>query len=192
MATRGVKHIMVHVLLTGTPGTGKTVIASALSKETGLKIIHINEEVGEDYLYIEDGSKVVDLKKLSKKIKGKLEGDCIIEGHLAQLLDIEGVVIVLRTHPGELGGRLLKKGFSGDKLEENLEAEALDIILIESLESHDEVYEIDTTGQKPTAVAKSIMRILKGEGSDFKPGRIDWLEEYLDSREAGGEHGHCD
>lgn len=172
---------MVTILLTGTPGTGKSTVAKVFSSMTGFKLISINEEV-EEYLHIEEGSKVVDLNKLSKKIKRLLEEDCIIEGHLAHLLGIDGVVVVLRTHPKELKRRLKEKGFSKKKLEENLEAEALDVCLIESVERYEGVYEIDTTGKEAEYVAGCITRILEGEGEEFSPGKITWLEEYIDSR----------
>jgi adenylate kinase len=174
---------MANLLLTGTPGTGKTHVADILADLTGFTLIGVNEAVGEDYLYIEEESKVVDLKLLSKKIKGIIDSNAIIEGHLAHLLEIKGIVIVLRTKPSELRSRLEKKGFSGGKLEENLEAEALDVILIESLELHDEVYEIDTTGKEAEDVAKAIHSILNGEAKNFKPGKISWLDEYVESKE---------
>ncbi|MFQ5800524.1 MAG: adenylate kinase family protein [Candidatus Hydrothermarchaeales archaeon] len=170
------------ILLTGTPGTGKSTVAKVLSSSTGFKLISINDVVEEDYLYLEEDSRVVDLNKLPKKVRRMIRGDCIIEGHLAHLLGIGGMVIVLRTHPKELKKRLEKKGFSKKKLEENLEAEALDVCLIESVERYETVYEIDTTGKEAEYVAGCITRILSGDGEEFSPGKISWLEEYLDSR----------
>lgn len=176
---------MANLLLTGTPGTGKTHVAGVLADLTGFTLIGVNEAVGEDYHHIESGSKVVELELLSGKMKGALDGNTIIEGHLAHLLEISGIVIVLRTKPSELRKRLEKKGFSGEKIEENLEAEALDVILIESLELYDAVYEIDTTGMVAEDVAKSSHSILDGDTKNFKPGKISWLEEYLESKESG-------
>ncbi len=174
---------MVNLLLTGTPGTGKTQVADVLAELTGFALIGVNDVVGDDYLYIEGESKVVDLELLSKKINGTLHGDSIIEGHLAHyLLEIKGIVIVLRTKPSELRKRLEKRGFSRGKVEENLEAEALDVILIESMELHDEVYEIDTTGKEAEDVAASIHEVLNGRNKNFKPGKISWLEEYVESK----------
>jgi adenylate kinase len=178
---------MAKLLLTGTPGTGKTEVADILADLTGFTLIRVNEAVGEDYLDIEEGSKVVDLKRLSKKIEAIIDGNVIIEGHLAHLLEIKGSVIVLRTNPSELRMRLEKKGFSKDKVEENLEAEALDVILIESLELHHDVFEIETTGKKAQDISAVIQGILNGKNKNFRPGKISWLEEYVESKEGGKE-----
>jgi adenylate kinase len=171
------------VLLTGTPGTGKSTTARRFSTMSGFRVISINDVVGEEYLYIEKGSKVVDLNELSKKIKKMIRGAYVIEGHLAHLLDIDGMVIVLRTHPKELKKRLEKKGFHGRKLMENLEAEALDVCLVESLERHEKVFEIDTTDKGAGDVAGCILRIVQGDTKDFKPGEVSWLEGYFNSLE---------
>lgn len=170
---------MPTVLLTGTPGTGKTTVAQLFSKKSGFKIIGINEVVGQDYLYIDGDSKVVDLNGLSEKISELLGGSCIVEGHLAHLLEIDGTVIVLRTNPAELEKRLQKRGYLDKKLEENLEAEALDICLMESLERYKDVSEIDTTTATQEEVAESISLIIEGSAEKFKHGKIDWLEDYV-------------
>jgi adenylate kinase len=170
---------MVTILLTGTPGTGKTTVAKILSTSAGYKVLSINDLVGDDFLYLEDGVKVVEPDALTKKIKSKIVGDCVIEGHLSHLLDVQGTVIVLRTHPKELEKRLIKKGYSTGKIRENIEAEALDICLIESVEDKNEVYEIDTTSKNPDAVTKIILGILEGDNENYKPGKTSWLEEYL-------------
>jgi adenylate kinase len=175
---------MVNILLTGTPGTGKSVVAKIFSKLSGFNFVSINDVVGEDYLYMDGGSKVVDPKVLTKKIKGMINGDTVIEGHLAHLLNIRGIVVVLRTNPRELKERLEAKGFSNEKLDENLEAEALDICLLESIENHKRVNELDTTGKRADDVAKVILKIVKGEDLNSKPGKVNWLEDYIESRES--------
>jgi adenylate kinase len=173
---------MVLILLTGTPGTGKTAVSKIFSSLSGFKIISINDVVGEDYLRIEKGSKVVDPEVISKKIEGLVEQDCIVEGHLSHLLNLDGKVVVLRTHPTELKKRLKKKGFTGTKLEENLEAEAIDVCLIESLERHREVYEIDTTHKKPDEIANHLLEIVQGDAKKFEPGKISWLEDFVEGK----------
>jgi broad-specificity NMP kinase len=63
---------------------------------------------------------------------------------------------------------------------ENAEAEALDVILVESVETGREVYEIDTTGISPEETADAVFEILAGEKKKYAIGNIDWSEEALD------------
>jgi len=167
------------IIITGTPGTGKTTAANFLSEKLSCSCVHINDIASEVCVGMEEGSKVIDIKKLSKKIKKIIQGDAIIEGHLSHLLGIGDIAIVLRTNPKILKQRLTVQGFRGEKLSENLEAEALDACLIESLDRHARVYEIDTSEKTPDAVVEDILRILNGETDEYKPGKIDWSEEYF-------------
>lgn len=167
------------IIITGTPGTGKTTAANFLSEKLSCDCIHVNDIAGEACIGMESGSKLVDIKKLSKKIKKIIQGDAIIEGHLSHLLGIGDVVIVLRTNPEILKQRLAAQGFKGEKLRENLEAEALDVCLIESLERHSSVHEIDTSRKTPGGVAEDMLKILEGKTDEYEPGKIDWSEEYF-------------
>jgi len=172
---------MVFYLLTGTPGTGKTSIGRELSNK-GYSIIYLNDCVGDDYLRLEEGCKVVDPLVLGEKIKNSLKPGCVVEGHLAHLLGIAGVVIVLRTAPDVLRFRLTEKGFSNPKSEENVEAEALDVVLIEALELHKQVFEIDTTEQSAAESASNVIKIMEGETTGFTPGTVSWLNDYFDEK----------
>lgn len=167
------------IIITGTPGTGKTTTANFLSSKINCKCIRISDVADEACTGVEGNSKVIDVKKLSKKIRKIIQGDAIIEGHLSHLLGIGDIVIVLRTNPEILKQRLVKHGFKGEKLRENLEAEALDVCLIESLERHKSVYEIDTSHKTPSIVVEDILKILEGKTDEYKPGKIDWSEEYF-------------
>ncbi len=176
------RHYKMILLLTGTPGTGKSTVAKKLAAELGYELISINKWLSEqgkeaviDYDSINE-TKIVDLEIIEDKFKD-LEGNVIIEGHLSHFLDAGDIVIVLRAHPNALRERLAS--FPEAKMEENLEAEALDVCLIESLERYEEnrVFEVDTTDKHPEAVSNEILRIIQGKGGENKPGKIDWSEE---------------
>ncbi len=173
------------VAITGTPGTGKTTVAKIL-RERGYTVLSVNELaekldciVGED-----EGCKIVDVERLREKINSVLpNGIVFLEGHLSHLLNPKKV-IVLRCNPLELKRRLESKGWSEEKVLENVEAELIDSILVEALELCDEVYEIDTTSLSPEEVANAIEGIVSGENVEkFRPGKIDWIaivEDYID------------
>ncbi len=165
------------VALTGTPGVGKTSVAKILSKK-GYKVLSFNEIAKNlgciiDY---EDDCYVVDIEKLKRKFNP--EGFLIVDGHLSH--HIADVAIVLRCNPLILKERLLSRGWNINKVMENVEAELIDTILIECLETCKEVYEIDTSDKSVEEVAKIVTSILKGNAKDYVPGKIDWISKLGD------------
>ena len=161
--------------LTGTPGTGKTTVADLLRRR-GYTVLSVNElaenlgcVIGE-----EEGCKIVDVEDLSKKIRDVLpEGLVIIEGHLSHLLNPDRI-IVLRCNPLELKRRLERKGWPEEKILENVEAELVDVILVEAIDMGKEVHEIDTTGKDPEEVADMVEDVIKRRRR-FEPGNVDWI-----------------
>jgi adenylate kinase len=83
------------------------------------------------------------------------------------------------NHGGTDAQRRRARKYSGTKLRDNLEAEALSIIIWEAVQEHgiDRVYEIDTTRTKVTTAVKLFLKALTGKAS-LRPGKIDWLEEF--------------
>jgi adenylate kinase len=166
--------------ITGTPGTGKTQVCAMLSSKYCYKIIDLNALIREKKFYIEGDLKrnslIVDISKL-KKYFSQLKGEYIVEGHLAHYLDLD-LVIVLRTKPSTLKKRLEERKWSEEKINENVEAEALDVILIETLQHqhHKNIHEIDTTDKSPEEVANCIVEIIMGKKA-YPPGKIDYSYE---------------
>ena len=164
--------------LSGTPGTGKTIVSNIIERK-GYKILRLNDIVQRFTIGYDDerDSMIIDEKKLDKYVNS-LSGDIIIEGHLSHLLTVNGVII-LRCHPIELKQRLKTRNWSEKKIQENVEAEAIDIILEKALELHKSIWEIDTTGKKAIETAEELERILT-----IRPpvnyGNIDWSEWVMD------------
>jgi adenylate kinase len=108
------------------------------------------------------------------------EQDCdqtiILEGHFSH--HFADWAIVLRLAPSDLRSRLEARGYSATKIQENLEAEALDIILFEAVERCKRVDEIDTTGKPPQQVAEMVAGIIEGRLC-LPPGQVDWLVEFF-------------
>jgi len=166
----------VRVAVTGTPGTGKTTVTACL--ETDLEVIHVNEAIEPEGLYTDvdegrEGSKIVDLEALESWLADREE--CVIESHLAHHVEADRVA-VLRCHPGELEERLLERGESEAKASENAESEAVDVILTQAVDRHgtESVYEIDTTGRTPAAVAGDLEAVIHGE-REPSAGEVEYL-----------------
>lgn len=175
----GERHHPPHrVALTGTPGTGKTGVAKLLK---GWKVVDLNALITRDRLWrsrdARRGAKVVDVEQLREAVATE-RGPVIFEGHLAHELPVD-LAIVMRCAPSELARRLRARGWPAAKIRENMEAEAVDVILIEALARCPEVCEIDTTGLMIPQVAAAIQEVLAGEREKYRPGRIDWSDEVL-------------
>jgi adenylate kinase len=167
----------MHIALTGTPGIGKTTVASLLPYD----VIDINTLVREGLslsVDLERGCLEANMNGLEERLKElDNEGITILDGHFSH--HFAARAIVLRLHPKDLKKRLETRGYNEKKINENLEAEAIDIILAEAVEICKRVDEIDTTGKAPEEIAGLILGVIKGEIS-FPPGQVNWLEDFLE------------
>lgn len=126
----------MRIALTGTPGVGKTSAAETVCRLLGLHHIEVSEVacemgavVGED-----KDSFLVDVDMLKEKI-GDMD-DIVIDSHFAEVFDTD-FVFVLRCEPGVLCARLKERGYSEEKVKENVTAEILDYCLVSAAEHHD-------------------------------------------------------
>ena len=174
------------ILITGTPGVGKTTISQILASKLDASYIGITELVKKEKLItsIDDVRKtlVADTEKVSKRLQEILEdseGTIIIEGHyVVNVVRKEDVdtVFVLRRDPAELKDVLEKRGFEGKKLWENLTAEILDVCLVDALSAcdADKVCEIDVSKKTVETVVEEIISVLEKK-KKCQSGGIDWL-----------------
>ncbi len=177
------------VSLTGTPGTGKTSVAGHLAG-IGWHTIELTElalregaVVGRDEARQTDE---VDVDLLRDAVTREVRslptvGDILLVSHLSHLMTCE-TVIVLRTSPRILRQRLEARGWTESKVMENLEAEAVGVILVEAMELEPAVpvLEADTTSEGPDITANRIANALGGEEADLEAGRVDWSEEVME------------
>jgi len=174
------------IAVSGTPGTGKSVFARALARKLGARLVDLNGLIKRKKLFKldVDGTRIADLRGMRSEfaqIIRNSSGPIVVEGLLAHLLQTKYLthVVALRTRPKVLEKRLRARKYSENKLRNNLEAEALSIILWEAVQEHGaaKVYEIDMTRIKVTAAVKLFQKAL-AEKASLRPGKIDWLEEF--------------
>ena len=168
------------IAITGTPGTGKSSVCKEL-KRLGFAVIdaaRLATEKGLTTRPRRTGAPAeVDLDGLRKVPLPK--GDLVfISSHFSHLLKVDGA-IVLRCSPGILKARLEKRKWRHEKVMENVEAEAIDLITVEAVQSCKKVFEVDTTSMDAEETARQIIEIVKGSVKGHEPGRIDWSEEIL-------------
>ena len=108
------------IALTGTPGTGKSSIATLLQKQ-GYTTVRLHQLAKEynctDGIDTKRNSQLIDVDKLNNTVKNNFALDALIffEGHLGHLLKAIDKVIILRCHPKKLKKRLMKKKFQPTK-----------------------------------------------------------------------------
>ena len=166
--------------ITGTPGTGKTTVASNLSLDIPVtSLAEILDDEGFISGYDPDrDTEIIDLDALVTWLKSQ-PSSCVIESHVSHLLPVDAV-IVLRCHPEELVSRLEHRYGNGQeqRIAENIESERHDIILIEALKQHDNqhVYEIDTTPLSIAEVTNEVNAIIEGNRTP-QSGIVSFLED---------------
>ena len=173
------------MVITGNPGVGKHTSAKIIAEKIDAKIIDINDVAIDNHAR---GKKTdlgfdVDVKKLVRLLEKllKTKRDLVIVGHLAPYVLKPGdisLVAVLRRSPYELEKTLKKRGYSVDKVKENVASEILGTSLYDSLKTFGKrkVAEFDTTGKSPEETADEILSALqKNTKSKPKLLGIDWL-----------------
>lgn len=179
----------LRLVITGNPGVGKHTSAKIIAEKIDAEIIDINN-VAIDNNAIGKNTDLgfeVDVKRLVRLLEKllKIKGNLVIVGHLAPyVLKPSGIslVAVLRRSPYELEKTLKKRGYSIDKVRENVASEILGTSLYDSLKtfSKRKVAEFDTTGKTPDETADEILAALQKNTKSRSRSRskllgIDWL-----------------
>ncbi|MBD3193798.1 MAG: AAA family ATPase [Candidatus Lokiarchaeota archaeon] len=187
------------LLITGTPGTGKTTVSKKIINNVYGRLISLNEIILNKNLY-ESYDKdretyVINHEKLYQYLIKKINEIeklnfkfLIIEGHFADIVpnNFIDIVVVLRTHPDELYKRLKSRNYSESKIKENIQAEILgnsaNFIFEKKLKKP--IYEIDTTDLEIEELYKIVINIMNEKETIEKHqfGKIDWIKK-LDNQD---------
>jgi adenylate kinase len=176
------------ILITGTPGVGKSRLARALSKKAGYKIIEPNQLVKREKLYSRLDRRsmtyVVKETRLRKRLEelSRSPAKIVLPTHLVGRAIPKASIklaLVLRLDPMVLFRRLRARGWIRQKALENTEAEILDVCLLQSrsLLGPKRIYEIDTTGKSASSVYREALRALRTPRNG-RSGEVNWLAQY--------------
>ncbi|KAK7190049.1 hypothetical protein DPSP01_006346 [Paraphaeosphaeria sporulosa] len=146
-----------NIVITGTPGVGKTTHAEQLARNLGFTHVSVNQIVKDEGFHEgrdeELGSWVVDEDKLLDHLEAtgiSEKGGNILDWHACELFPERWIdlVIVLRCDSTVLYDRLTARGYKGKKLEENMDSEIMQVLLDEARESYKEeiVVELQSSG----------------------------------------------
>ncbi len=178
--------LKISIVITGTPGVGKTTISKIIAKKVeGIHIdcgkVAINNGMIQEYNK-KNMTHTIDERSLSKRLKEIIiqHDSIILEGHFIPKISefSPELVFVLRCHPRKLINRLEKKKYSKRKIAENVASELLDFCLKDAilLFGKNKIFEIDNSMNRPNQTASMILKIL---ASNILPKskHIDWISK---------------
>ena len=172
------------IVITGTPGTGKTAVSKSLAKQIGANYLALTQFVIENQLGTSIDrrrkTKVVNLKRTRaclRKIFSCGKFITVVDTHVPDAVPREHVrkVIVLRCHPKVLEGRLRRKGWKDSKVRENLLAEILDscYVTAEGYHGARKTVQLDTSRKTlSNSVSQARRAIMKGGIAQVQ---VDWI-----------------
>ncbi|KAF3925743.1 hypothetical protein ABW20_dc0100229 [Dactylellina cionopaga] len=155
-----------NIIVTGTPGTGKSTHCELLAESTGLKHLSVNQVAKDNNCYDsfdeELKSWTVDEDKLLDAIEDDVKkGGYIIDWHVCDIFPKSWIdlVVVLRTDNTVLFDRLKARSYSDKKIEENIDAEIMQVILDEARDAYDEEIVIELSSNENDDIESNVERI---------------------------------
>lgn len=146
------------IAISGTPGTGKHTISSALSDALKYNVVDVNKFIGDKKSTVE-----ISPQELNALLHDNLKENSIIVSHMAHFIKSHKIdlFVVLRCRPDILIKRLYKRGYTKQKIYDNALFEAIDGEYIEACELQKNVLQIDNTKSKKLTIEK-IKRAIYG------------------------------
>ncbi|KJH46900.1 tRNA pseudouridine synthase A [Dictyocaulus viviparus] len=144
-----------NILITGTPGTGKSTLGQELANQLQFDFIEIGKEVRE-YGLVEEfdpqfNCHVLDEEKLLDHLEDRMNsesGGVIVDYHGVDFFPERwfDIIIVLRCSNTLLYDRLAQRGYDANKIRENIECEIFGSLLEEARDSYQEdiIYELQS------------------------------------------------
>ncbi|RYP19716.1 hypothetical protein DL767_009598 [Monosporascus sp. MG133] len=161
-----------NIIITGTPGVGKTTHCEVLAERTGLRHLSVNQIVKEKGCHEgwdeEFMSWIVDEDKLLDEIEPEaLAGGCIIDWHACDLFPESWIdlVVVLRVDSTTLYDRLTARRahparkYPEAKLQENLDSEIMQVLLQEARDSYDAEIVVELSSNDTDEMESNVDRI---------------------------------
>lgn len=179
---------MVLVIISGTPGTGKSIIMERVCHHLGENAICLSankialeNELDIAYDFSRD-TFIVDEKALEKRVKEIIRGrplalvESIDPCFLAEISDF--IVVTKCTDISVLEERLRRKGWNVEKINENLEAEILSIVESQAYtcKEKDKVLVVDTCIEAQEDLVRRILELLERKDKSSRTSKTSHRE----------------
>ncbi|XP_056448056.1 adenylate kinase isoenzyme 6 isoform X2 [Gadus macrocephalus] len=182
-----------NILLTGTPGVGKTTLGKELAQRTGLTYINIGDLAQEEVSVVVSGHRldvpspprpgqlfdgfdddyqcpVLDEDRVVDELEEKMvDGGVIVDYHGCDFFPERWfhIVFVLRTDNTNLYSRLESRGYTGKKLQDNVQCEIFQTIYEEAMEAYKEDLVHQLPSNKPEDLESNMDRI------------VEWMDQWI-------------
>ncbi|KAJ7597175.1 P-loop containing nucleoside triphosphate hydrolase protein [Mycena floridula] len=167
------------IIITGTPGTGKSTHAQLLVNESPIPLQHVNvgdwvkekalfEKFDEDWQ-----SYTVDEERLLDELEPlAADGGIVLDWHTCEAFPERwaDLVVVLRCDHSKLWERLEKRGYALKKIQENNEAEIMQVVLEEARASYPAEIVVELSSETSEDLEANVARI------------VEWINTWLKDR----------
>ncbi|GAB0183404.1 adenylate kinase isoenzyme 6 isoform X3 [Grus americana] len=163
-----------NVLLTGTPGVGKTTLGKELASRAGMTYINVGDMAKEGELYEgfdeEYDCPILDEDRVIDELEDKMsEGGVIVDYHGCDFFPERWfhIVFVLRTENSFLYDRLESRGYKGKKLQDNIQCEIFQTLYEEAMLSYREEIVHQLPSNTPEDLERNLDQIMQ------------WIEQWM-------------
>ena len=155
MNKKGVDKRKKVIIITGSPGVGKSSLALLLEKKLGF----LRLDISKHYHEISSGydrkkqSYDINLKKFERLVREKKKEagkGLIVDSHIAHLLPkklVDLCIVLICSDLKKLEKRLKARNYSKKKIRENLDAEIFQVCLMEAKERKQKMIVIDSSSK---------------------------------------------
>ncbi|KAG7748270.1 hypothetical protein KL912_002175 [Ogataea haglerorum] len=170
-----------NIIITGTPGCGKTSHAEALCEQVkGLTHVNVSEYAKTkgciDGYDKERDSAIVDEDKLLDSLEPEAaKGGLVVDWHCCEIFPERWIdlVVVLRCNNTLLYDRLAKRGYKEGKIRENIEVEIMEVLLTEARDNYDERIVIELHSEDVDSLDENVARLAQ------------WVSNWVDDHPEG-------
>jgi adenylate kinase len=157
----------MRLMVTGSPGVGKTTISKIIAKKFNLQYINEKDFALKNSIGYFNEENELELPILEFERKANLflskNDDVLFEGHVICEMDLNvDLVILLRVNPEDLELRLENRNYSKEKIMDNVFCEGIDYCLKKLLNNypHNQIFELSSQTSQNLTVLKIFEKIL--------------------------------